>query len=453
MNIKISEDANENYLCKIVKITNLRKHSNADRLQIFTLNGNNIITSLDTKLDDIRLFFPFGSAIAKEYLHFNNEFEEKTLNANTELKGYFKSTGQVKATRLRGEPSQGYIVPLNTLSFLLSLEEILELEKMIDVSFDTINDFQLIKKYENKVIKQQGTSNGVKKAKEPKLKQLLVDNQLHFHNNTPHLGDNIRQIDPEDEIYLTDKYHGSSSLIAWVLVKRILTFFERILKKYFKVEISETEYGFIFSSGKPKSGLPKGVIGKYKNPNKDFYKTNIWERAFNDHKNKLLKGMTIYGELVGHGINGEDIQKQYDYGFKGSDYGMFVYRITHTNVDGNVIELNWKQIKAFCKTYGLETVRELYIGKAKDLFPELSVSEHWHENFLAKLQEKYLEGDCTVCKNKVPSEGIVVGKTDNSDGFRVFKLKSFRFCERESKELEAGILDIESAETNAELVE
>lgn len=32
--IEISKQANKNYLCKIVNLKNLRKHTNADRLQV-----------------------------------------------------------------------------------------------------------------------------------------------------------------------------------------------------------------------------------------------------------------------------------------------------------------------------------------------------------------------------------------------------------------------------------
>ena len=90
-------------------------------------------------------------------------------------------------------------------------------------------------------------------------------------------------------------------------------------------------------------------------------------------------------------------------------------------------------------------VPELYYGKAKDLYSELSVESHWHQNFLEKLMEDYLEKDCEICSNKVPDEGIVLRR----DIFDVdlYKLKSFKFFEWETKQLDEGVLDMESEQS------
>lgn len=42
----------------VVKVEHLRKHSNADRLQVATFFGNDTIVSLDTKIGDIGIYFP-----------------------------------------------------------------------------------------------------------------------------------------------------------------------------------------------------------------------------------------------------------------------------------------------------------------------------------------------------------------------------------------------------------
>ena len=42
----------------VVKITELRKHTNADRLQIATIFGNSVIVSLDTHIGDMGVYFP-----------------------------------------------------------------------------------------------------------------------------------------------------------------------------------------------------------------------------------------------------------------------------------------------------------------------------------------------------------------------------------------------------------
>ena len=74
MSLKISEKANPNYLAKVVKLNNIRKHENADRLQCVAIDGNNVITGLDAKDGALYVYFPLESAINKEFLSWGNSF-------------------------------------------------------------------------------------------------------------------------------------------------------------------------------------------------------------------------------------------------------------------------------------------------------------------------------------------------------------------------------------------
>ena len=124
-------------------------------------------------------------------------------------------------------------------------------------------------------------------------------------------------------------------------------------------------------------------------------------------------------------------------------FDIVIYRITTTNIDGKVYEYSAKQVKDWCIENGLHHVTELYYGYAKDLF-DLDPAQHWNENFIDALRETYLEGDSILCNNKVPEEGIVLRReVSNID---VYKLKSNRFLQKETKELDKGVIDIESAQ-------
>ena len=74
--------------------------------------------------------------------------------------------------------------------------------------------------------------------------------------------------------------------------------------------------------------------------------------------------------------------------------------------------------------------QEKSMKKMRDIQPEVD-----------KLREKYLEKQCTVCKNKVPNEGIVL-RVDEL-GSRALKLKSFAFLQKETKDLDKGNVDME----------
>ena len=47
----------------------------------------------------------------------------------------------------------------------------------------------------------------------------------------------------------------------------------------------------------------------------------------------------------------------------------------------------------------------------KFLYPELSLTEHWNENFIQKLASDknfFMECESPTCNNKVPHEGVVI---------------------------------------------
>lgn len=156
---------------------------------------------------------------------------------------------------------------------------------------------------------------------------------------------------------------------------------------------------------------------------------------------------------------GSYIQDDYDYGciydpklydyknmtamqmYQAKLFDIVVYRITTTNIDGKVHEYSAKQVKDWCTENGLHHVHELYYGYAKNLF-DLDTKTHWHENFIDKLRETYLEKRAVLCNNNVPEEGIVLRReVSNID---VYKLKANSFLQRESANLDKEIIDIES---------
>lgn len=145
--------------------------------------------------------------------------------------------------------------------------------------------------------------------------------------------------------------------------------------------------------------------------------------------------------------------KAFDYGFEppkgeykyGENFGVQIYRLTYTNPDGRVYEFSARQVQQWCVKEGLKPVEEYYYGYAKDLYPDLSVSEHWNENFLQRLASDknfFMECESPTCNNKVPHEGIVI-KIENSLS-EAYKLKCIKFLEGESKSLDKGEVDIET---------
>lgn len=252
----------------------------------------------------------------------------------------------------------------------------------------------------------------------------------------------------EKERYLID-FWGSYRMAQKKGVVKLYA--PNIIDSEFREIFSEdNEFASLYTVDYMESKLP-GFKNFIKNRTTDFYGYDLWAEVGKTHfENKLHKGETVYYEIVGYKKDGGFIQGPFDYGCEVGEHKIMVYRITQTNADGIVTELQWNQVKERCEEIGVPHVIELFYGRAEYLFPELKTDEHWHENFLEKMKEKYVyDQDCPHSKNKVPAEGIVIRK----EGLNIecFKLKAFRFLEYESKELDKGEVDMETQESIVEL--
>jgi hypothetical protein len=468
--LNVSKKAHLNYLARVVKLNNLRKHTNADRLQVETIDGNNVITGMNAVNGMLYVYFPLESAINKDYLAYSNSFVDKTLNRDPETKGYFNPSGRVRATRLRGERSEGYIVPVSDISnWLKSIGVDFDFtEKMVDQEFDSIGNIVLCEKYLNwKAIKaaRQQTKNVTKKAKVSRL----VEDQFHFHIDTPQLKKFISNVKPDDNIWITRKLHGTSAVISNVLCVKKLNWFERLLKK-FGVNVVDSHYDLVYSSRKV---VKNGYLEPSESNFNHYYSSDIWGDCAKRYEHCLKPGISLYGEIVGYTPDGAYIQKGYDYGCEPGQFDFYVYRVTFTSATGDVYEMSPDQMKHYCGKYGIKTVPEFYYGKAELLTDscltrykwenqpyvydgKLKPNPEWQSELLYRLCEQYLEKDCTdfrfsdvVSNQSAPDEGICL-RIDRPLDIELYKLKSFAFLERETKMLDEGDVDMETLQTEIE---
>ena len=91
----------------VVKIDNLTKHPNADKLQIFNFNGANCITDLSAQIGDVVILFDDNLALSDEYCKANNlypVFEEKD-GVKKKVGGGFieESNRRIKPMNLRSK--------------------------------------------------------------------------------------------------------------------------------------------------------------------------------------------------------------------------------------------------------------------------------------------------------------------------------------------------------------
>lgn len=414
-----------NYLAKIVNIDRLEPHPNADKLQLAIVDYQRVIVSLDTKIGDVVIYFPLECQINSDFLSFVNAFSNSEQNRDKDKKGFFDKKGRVKATRLRGVVSEGYIHPIESFNEFLQSKNLRYTvgDKDVGSELDHVGDFHVCWKY----VAPVKISNGPNKDKKVKKLDRLVERQFRLHDDTENLKRNIDKISPDDIISITEKFHGSNAVLAKVLCKKKLKLYEKFLK-LLRVNIVDTEYDYVCSSRR----VVKNIEGE--KDHNHFYDSDIWSQALHNNKDKIKEGISLYCELVGQTEAGSWIQKDYDYGTLPCRNKLIVFRITYTDHMGNVFEFTRPQIERYCAKYELEVAPCYYYGKAKGMYPELSTEAHWHENFLSNLQRDFNETDCALCRNKVPREGIVLAK--ECESFEAYKLKSIAFLERETKLLD-----------------
>jgi hypothetical protein len=226
-----------------------------------------------------------------------------------------------------------------------------------------------------------------------------------------------------------------------VLVKRKLNLLEKLLAKF--LPIKDSQYEYIYASRRV-------IKNEFMDAKQHFYSYDLWQEVGKQFfEGKLHAGEQVYYEIVGYLKDGGYIQKPFDYQCSPGELKIFVYRITQTSPDGTVTELQWNQVKQRCNQLFVPHVPEKYYGRACDLFPYLRVEEHWNENYFEALKTNFVyDQDSEFCNNRVPEEGICVRK-EGLD-IEVFKLKSFRFLEAETKSLDAGTVDVETEQQIAE---
>lgn len=426
--ITISKTANLNYLAKVIKLKNVKKHPNADRLQTVNIDFQNVITGMDAKDGDIYVFFPVESQINLDFLAATNSFRHAELNSDKEKVGFFEDKGRVKAMKLRGEKSMGYIVPIKVVEDFSGKE----LSEYVGQEFDTIGDVLMVKKY---IIPRNLPGSGNKQGRKPRISR-MIDGQIHLHADTSNLRKEAYKIKPDDIITITYKYHGTSFWVSNVMVKRKLKLYEKILKK-FGVKIDDKEYDYVY-------GSRKVVKNEFETEGKShFYDYDLWGDIKEELKDSIPKGYTLYGECVGYLKTGKPIQSQYTYGCREGEKKIIIYRITFTNADGTVQELSYPQMVEYCNYFGLNFVHVCYWGEAKWVDKDLnSDADDFTALFVNCLEKKYNDKDCFICNTGVPEEGVVIRK-DRLFSYEAYKLKSFRFLEFETKLLDEGAEDIE----------
>lgn len=187
------------YKAIVTRLKNVRPHPNADRVQLATCHGNQVVVGLDSKEGDWGMYFPCDGQLSHEFCHANNLYRDKTKNKFPDEKaGMFDDNRRVRAQRFRGEVSDGFWTPLHSFGFIYVTG--LDVEGL---ELDEWGGVPICNKYINPNTLKAAQQNQGKKTRVAKSSVMFKE-----HIDTEHFGKNVHQIKRDDLVIITEKLHG-----------------------------------------------------------------------------------------------------------------------------------------------------------------------------------------------------------------------------------------------------
>lgn len=406
------------YSVYVTRVKNIRPAKNADKLNLCEVFGNTTVVDKSVNENDLYVYFPVDGQISEEFGKVNDLFRRKDENGNP-CGGFIDPVKRnIMAIRLRGNKSDGLILPLSSLE---SFGDISQLKEGDIVS--TFNGYEIACKYIPRTNHRSSSVDNGGKIQKKKIKINLP--YFAEHIDTPQLVYNMDMFKPGDLICLTEKVHGTSSRNANTLQ---ISYKKNLFHKIFNLKGRKVEeYKYVVGTRRT---VLKSATGGY-------YGTNEFRLEWaNRFKDKLMPGECVFGEIAGFIAPGQPImakgdnKKTKDKNFIKTfgdttvfSYGCneemgnsryFIYRMTYTTPEGFVFEYPWDLVKLRAEQMGFEVVPELdrFIYTTK-------------EDFLARIEE-WMDIPSTIDSSHI-IEGVVVRALNAPNSFRVAKNKSFNF--------------------------
>lgn len=408
----------------VVCTINTRSHPNADRIQLGTAYGYQVVIELDIQDGDIGAFFPPDGQLSPEMCEANDLIGYKDPETGERKGGFFARNRRVRSQNFRGEKSEGYWTPLSSLEFTgIDTSKLTEGTK-----FSELEGVPICNKY------------FTPKTKEARGSQKPSKHHPYFyrHRDTGQFRYYIEgnTIPPNSIVHYTEKLHGTSGRFSYLAKASGPP--KKWYHKLLGIEPRfDSKYEYLL--GSRNMLLEEGYVGFY--GDEQFR----WD-AIEPLIGNLHKGETIFFELVGYFDGGRTIMATqnvgdslpyvkeqyggsmvYKYGQPTGTVGLYCYHITMQNEDGKVIDLPWPQVKARCKELGINYVPEIedlppiLLGKGID--PSTNNS---HKLSLIGEVDRLSEGPSLLDHSHI-REGVSIRVERGDGGVDFVKHKSFTF--------------------------
>lgn len=441
------------YNVYIAKVKNIRPAENADKLNLCEVFGNTTVVDKSVNENDLYIYFPVDGQISEEFGLANDLFRRKDDSGN-KCGGFIDPVKRnIRAIKLRGNRSDGLVLPLSALE---SFGDISSLKEGDIVT--VFNGHEIACKY---IPKHNTTHNSNNYISKTRHKKAPVAPLFAEHIDTEQLAYNLNAFKPGDEIEITLKMHGTSQRTGYLPILKERTYeYTSLIKGIIHrlIPIKSLRYAFGEKFGNPHyeygyvSGTRRTVLENFEG---GFYGSNAFRQQYHDKfVGKLQKGETVYYEVVGFTDSGapimgnvkneklgKDFVKQYgketvfSYGCdcaeqawkedRGQDINkpksdIYVYRMTMTNEDGDVVEYSPDFMRYRCEQIGVKCVPVF-----EHCFVPHDFKDEFAGEFVKALAERYYDGPDPIGKTHV-REGVVV-RILNRPKFTAFKHKNYSF--------------------------
>lgn len=336
------------YKVPFTLILDVQPHSNADRLEVATVYGFQVIVSKGRyKIGDKAVYIPIDSILPEK-------LENILFPEDSKIK---LNNHRVRQIRIRGVASQGMLVNPDEISSIINpmyLKDEQDLKLILGVS-----------KYEPpiKVVNLNSSKKGQRNKKN--------DHPLfHRYNGLDNVKWFPNKFNEQTEVVIQEKLHGTNARAS--ILPFMGTNFWKKIKIWLKIAPAvENCYG----SNNVEISARTNYVG--------FYGEDVYGKVLKeiDVFSKIKLGESVFGEIVGPGI-----QKNYSYGLKEQKFVLF--DVKRLESDGTQIWLSPDEVEQFAKERGFDFVPVLYKGPYnKELAYSLTKGKSEYNDKSEKIRE------------------------------------------------------------------
>lgn len=440
--MKLDAPKNKNYAAQVVRVPATLELKGLDNLVGVPVLGCQALTQRTTKEGDLRIAFTVETQLSVDYAHYNNLFRDAERNEDPNETGYLENHRRIKAMKLRGHKSSALLMPLESVAWTgINPSELQEGD-----TFDTLNGHEICRKYELPV----KHTHGAKASKVQRAFKRVDAKVFPEHLDTDNFFRSAHLLEAGREVIVTQKLHGTSIRVGNVPVLRQKKWLERFINRW--VKTPDYEFDVVYGSRK--------VIKDVNNPNQNhYYQSDIWTDYGKKIAALIPEGFIVYGELIGWTSDGAPLQKGYTYDVPRGEAHLYVYRVAHINSQGHLSDLSWDGVKQFCQVRGLKWTPEMdrvSFGGADPEYPsieeltqyitqamDMRYADHYDKTVAGTAVAALIDRPISLSDKKSVDEGVCL----RQDGLvpTILKAKSPKFFEYETKLLDSGEVDTESA--------